>query len=412
MNRSTISPVLLPISANDGSSSITVGSGNPSTDGKINADWYIDDYQNHFDNLYIKNSAYVYIIKVVVEQNMVVDGNSTIFAGNITVGSLSLTNTGMIYLNGGNEIQYVPLIVTGTNMTVDSTSGIYGMRAGYPGAYGTGANSNIGMTNGFTRTGGSITNAGGSHGGYGGYESTAPSNIPTVPYGNYMQPSTPGSGGGGANGGGAGGGVIRINLTGTLTVNGYLMADGAYITSDNTGGGAGGSVWITADTISGTGQIRAIGGYTLGNAGSGSGGGGRIALYYRALAGGMSISNSHFSVQGGYGPATQGGGSGTLYVKTTAATYGDLYFDNGNVVPNYLQTPFPQLGSETFTNLTVKSKATVKQLSTVTPISATNTNIKNTGAILYVPDNGAANYGSWFNPGTVTLTSGGLITEY
>ena len=98
-------------------------------------------------------------------------------------------------------------------------------------------------------------------------------------------PQAFGSGGGGSNSG-AGGGSIRLTVGGKLQVDGYLQADGveaAYQVSYG-GGGAGGSLYITAHDITGIGYITANGG----NGGyaqydsrhGGGGGGGRIALYY------------------------------------------------------------------------------------------------------------------------------------
>jgi len=47
----------------------------------------------------------------------------------------------------------------------------------------------------------------------------------------------------------------------------------------NTGGGAGGSVWVKCDELDGYGSITSNGGSGANNAGGGSGG--RIALYYK-----------------------------------------------------------------------------------------------------------------------------------
>src|SRR5208337_3495428 len=84
-------------------------------------------------------------------------------------------------------------------------------------------------------------------------------------------------------GGSEGGGAIRLNVGGVLTVDGQLSANGDWGLQDNSGGGSGGSIWVTAGTLAGNGQITADGGegelY-----GGGGGAGGRIALYSRANA--------------------------------------------------------------------------------------------------------------------------------
>lgn len=74
----------------------------------------------------------------------------------------------------------------------------------------------------------------------------------------------------------AGGGVIRLVAGGTLTVDGVICADGEAYTKIYCSA-AGGSVWITAGRLAGTGVIRANGGDVWGYYQGGAGG--RIALY-------------------------------------------------------------------------------------------------------------------------------------
>ncbi len=146
-------------------------------------------------------------------------------------------------------------------------------------------------THGFTSTqgpGGGPFGGGGGHGGAGGGGGVA--------YDDPLNPTQPGSGGGESGGrgacnvaGGTGGGLLHIVLSGTLTLNGSVSADGgggsgSYNQSlcgpGGGGGGAGGSVNIVAGTVSGTtGQISANGGASGGA--TGGGGGGRVAIYYR-----------------------------------------------------------------------------------------------------------------------------------
>jgi hypothetical protein len=89
-----------------------------------------------------------------------------------------------------------------------------------------------------------------------------------------------GSGGARANYGGAGGGAIKLNVpTGTVTINGSVTATARSFIGTRAGGGAGGSVWIVADTLAGAGAITADGKNGQGTYGGG-GAGGRVAVYY------------------------------------------------------------------------------------------------------------------------------------
>ena len=133
--------------------------------------------------------------------------------------------------------------------------------------------------------GGAAGGDGGSHGGFGGKGG------PAICGGNYpcgdpLAPLAPGSGGGGgvsAGGiGGAGGGAIRISATGRVLVNGSISANGDANHITQAGGGSGGSIYITCQTIGGTNLIQANGGG--GQIWGADGGGGRIALDYNAPA--------------------------------------------------------------------------------------------------------------------------------
>ena len=110
-------------------------------------------------------------------------------------------------------------------------------------------------------------------------------------------PSAVDLGSGGASyeiSGGEGGGSVRLNISGTLVIDGSVTANGGNGGGGISGGGSGGSIYITAENLQGSGYIRANGGDT--GYQSGGGGGGRIAIYFR---------NSSFS-----GTSTVTGGTG------------------------------------------------------------------------------------------------------
>jgi len=160
------------------------------------------------------------------------------------------------------------------NMTVSSGATLTANGLGYPGSEGPGAGGDDPQGTG---TGGH----GGGHGGYGGRGDGNTGNPLGAPYGDFLKPTTSGSGGGhgdGLWGGGEGGGAIRLDVSGTLTLNGVISANGSNAWNSDAGGGAGGSIWITCHTLTGSGYCTANGG--SGNDDGGGGAGGRIAIHY------------------------------------------------------------------------------------------------------------------------------------
>ncbi|MCC6271276.1 MAG: T9SS type A sorting domain-containing protein, partial [Microbacteriaceae bacterium] len=141
---------------------------------------------------------------------------------------------------------------------------------------------------------------GGSHGGRGGYSAG-----PSGPvYGSAAFPADFGSGGGVSGLSAAnGGGLLFLEVTGELRVDGRLSARGDSATTVtptySPGGGAGGSVRVISGSISGTGDIDASGGPGF-NAGGG-GGGGRISVETLCWDG---FSLSQLRVAGGAGGTT------------------------------------------------------------------------------------------------------------
>lgn len=108
-----------------------------------------------------------------------------------------------------------------------------------------------------------------SHGGRGGFN--AAPYMPGATYDDPYAPVEPGSGGTcpskwGGDEPHCGGGVVRIEATGCVTVNGGIAADGAdattaFLTSQKHDTAAsGGSVWISCKAIGGSGTISANGG--------------------------------------------------------------------------------------------------------------------------------------------------------
>lgn len=174
-----------------------------------------------------------------------------------------------------------------------------------------------------------VGGGGGGHAGYGGggtgsYGSVGGGGT----YGSALEPSGFGSGGGsyGNAAGGTGGGLITIEATGTVTIDGVISANGTNGGVDSyyyaAGGGSGGTIVVIGAAVLGTGTIQAIGGnggmasYAQGGGGSG----GRIMI--RRLAAGLTVQAS-----GGTGGSR--GAAGTKLLTLTDDTLPSLILDDG-----------------------------------------------------------------------------------
>ena len=175
---------------------------------------------------------------------------------------------------------------------------------------------------------GYLDKSGGSHGGYG---SKQDANVAGgTPCGDVYAPITLGSGGDTeTNGeGGPGGGAVKFNLTGDATINGSIVAQGSNATGLDSSGGAGGSVWVVADSVSGSGAISVNGG-TGGHESYGRcGSGGRVAINYTTAS---TFPAANITAYGGaYVGDSGNGGPGTIYIKQGTGAGGDLYVDNND----------------------------------------------------------------------------------
>lgn len=262
-----------------------------------------------FDNITLRNQA-----KVLVNSTVSVPGAFGLFGGSRLSHSHGFTNG---------------IAINASNITVDATSTIDVSRKGRWGGL-QGGQGHVGETEpGQT---GSTTRSGGSHGGLGGRVNGTEGPSGTT-YGSLKQPAELGAGGssdGGGTRGGNGGGRVSLQALGTLLVNGSIAADGEP-GGNYSGSGAGGSVWIIAGAVHGTGQIRANGGV-----GETGGGGGRVALTYGALA----FSQTNVQAVGGAGSNTKGG-HGTVFFQSTSQTNGDLIVDGYGLAPAADTTPMP-----------------------------------------------------------------------
>lgn len=297
--------------------------------------------------------------------------NLTIASG-VTLGQIATTTTTInrlvITVLGDIDIQ------SGASINVDGK--------GFLGAYKGSNSSTIGMTldttmTAPTTTGGATRSlsgtSGGSHGGKGG---VAGGGITNSPYGDVKAPIFPGAGGNSYSSsfyGGTGGGVIQLTASsGSITINGDLSADGSLgykntCCSYGGGAGAGGSIYLVADTITGsTGTITANGtSHGTSQNLSAASGGGRIALV-------SSTADSFSGTMTATTPNTYGAfdaGAGTIFRRVTGSQdFGDLVVDNGslhtlNTVYTYLTRTYhdggwlPPTSVQEYDSITVQNEA-------------------------------------------------------
>lgn len=190
-------------------------------------------------------------------------------------GNVLLTDGGMLSVYRGAALPYTQVELACANLTVGADAVFSGNVAIDTGnltveALGAIRADGCGHPSGAGPGAATSWDSGGGYGGVGG----GPGGGPT--YGSDLEPVDPGSGGGTGDGG-AGGGMIRVNAAGNIIVHGFLTADGLN-PGNCSGGGSGGSIYLTCSTLGGVGGINANGGAA--DCGSFGGGGGRINVRY------------------------------------------------------------------------------------------------------------------------------------
>ncbi|MBK9968901.1 MAG: hypothetical protein IPP07_30280 [Holophagales bacterium] len=289
--------------------------------------------------------SYTEVTTPLVAETVSVTGNVSIpgiTATNLTVKTgARLTHSAMT----ATQARSLDLKVTGTltiedGGSIDVTGRGYPEESTYPGA--TGAVS--------------PTDSAGSHVGTGGLAGGSAA-MPT--YGSVERPREAGSGGwnGAAR---PGGGVIRIEA-GTLALGGATAKIVANGDGGSWRGGAGGSIWITAASMTGDGLIEAAGGVSYRQ-----GGGGAVAIEYGTSAG---TELTRVNAKGGSGgSAAVNGGAGTVVLKGPGSTHGTLRVDNLGTTGQ--QTVLPSLGFGTAQPETSGATLATGRGATIPPYSA------------------------------------------
>ena len=250
-------------------------------------------------------------------QDIVVSGATLTVDGPHAFNSLLLTNGAVLTHSPCSASQTHSLDLTCSNaVAVSANSSIDVSGRGYAG----------GRTTGNTNLGASTCLSGGSYGGLGGNGSigfgTCQGAANSI-YGDYADPDDWGSG---SADGGPGGGLVRLHA-GHLQLEGTILADGQrgpFIF----GGGSGGGIFVSVDTLAGSGFIRAGGGQGGGDHATarngGGGGGGRVAVYARDYGG---FNTNRITAPGAFG-SPYPGGPGTVYLREVGQTNGLLIIEN------------------------------------------------------------------------------------
>lgn len=149
-------------------------------------------------------------------------------------------------------------------------------------------------------------------------------------YGSVLHPFSYGSGGN-ANNDLRGGGVVRLHVSGTLTVNGEILADAkGKVWYWNASGG---SIDVRCGTLAGAGVIHATGGYVT-KSGWECGGGGRVAVRQTVANDFTTSWSGKVSTYGAFSPDVETGkpqaGCGTVYLQSAADREGGgvIFVDN------------------------------------------------------------------------------------
>ena len=249
-------------------------------------------------------------------------------------------------------------------------------------------------------------------------------------YGDLKHPVDIGSGGSSANM--TGGGAVHLVVTGAATVNGTVAAQPSQGSSGNQHG-AGGSIYLQAASVGGTGEITAAGygsgGWTL----RPDGAGGRIAVVLTSATA-LDFPATKLRCNGTTAGYQRSSGGGTIFVKTAAQPNGTLYVVNNFdtfVSATYWPTkrgvtPIPEGQTWTLDEIVLRGTGVLCVPAGTTlevPVSGVSSTSDRTGGILYeggTIDFGTAPYvlsGKWvfqadrpftFN-GNVTVSGGASI---
>ena len=218
-------------------------------------------------------------------------------------------------------------------------------------------------------------------------------------YGDFRHPIDIGAGGGSQNM--TGGGAIHIVVAGAATIDGTLEANpnqGSIYNSI----GAGGSIYLQAASVAGSGTITAAGS-TAETTTRYDGAGGRIAVIC-TTASTLDFPRANFRCNGSIGAYGRSGGGGTIFVKTASQQHGTLIVANSMPSLSDVRwwptkrgvTPIPAGESWELDSIEFRGQGILcvpEGTSLTVPLSGiSSTNGERTGGILY--EGGTLDFGS------------------
>ena len=256
-------------------------------------------------------------VSIQLDKLIVANGGGLIVNNKLTIsGDLVIADGGTVTSEGPNPENKVELEIGG-DLTIAANGRIDVDGKGWD--KGKGPNTNPG------------SNDGGSHGGYGYSGQNKDNKASTVaPYGSIVNPVAAGCGGGRGNTGAPGGGVIIIRVAGAMSNDGFVTACGVISKYMDA---AGGSVNVTAGSLSGAGVIQANGTFPMFDAAWANPGGGRVAVTLTDAGADYSNWTGKITAYGGRKSGnTVTGGAGTVYLRKggEAIDEGTLIVDNGD----------------------------------------------------------------------------------
>ena len=253
----------------------------------VNTSWQFreNDAPFSFNNIFISNGANIVSENNIniTANNLLIDNDSSFTLAdsqilnistitingesNITFSGNESINTDSLTLAGNSILTVLPeqiLYLNIPNLTINSGSSISADGKGYL------AISSPGYDSVYDPNNPSLFYAGGSYGGIG-YQNSEESL-----YGSATEPVDFGSAGYTVRGIARGGGAIRLIISNNFINDGIISADGDEASS-------GGSIYVTSNIFSGSGNFHADGGapFCLISCHS-PGGGGRVAIYYQS----------------------------------------------------------------------------------------------------------------------------------